>query len=175
MASAETEYLGGKSIGGLMPSTLAGLLAGEAAINATLPSAEAELAGTLSAQASLEVSTPAAIIDLATEIAASASISPPAVSVNASFMADAVAELQAEVGALQAALSLIVQLLIPFGTAGIHAYLVEGGIGAMGSALQLRLAGGVPGGSGGEQLGTGIFLVAADNGAAATLRQLFAT
>lgn len=157
-----------------MPTTLAGLLSAEAAIGATLPSAQAELAGTLNAQAGLEVSTPAATIELAGEIAAAAAVSPPAVSVNATIMADAVAELQIEVGKLEAALAVLARLLLPYGSFGIHAYAVEGDIGSHGTAIQGQLGDGAPGGSGPAQLGTGVYLVAVDNGAIAALRALFA-
>ncbi len=173
------EYLGGGSVGGHMPTALQGFAAGTAAINATLPGASARLSGTLAATAAVGISPPSftAVIEAANNliIAAQAGISGPSVQVDVAAMGAAAAALAVEVGALEAALSLLAGLSVLYGTAGVHAYLVDGEIGSHGSALQGALSNGVPGGSGSAQLGTGFYLVAADNGAISALRAIFAT
>jgi hypothetical protein len=171
------EYLGGGSIGSKIPIALSATAAASAAITASLGPAQARLAGAVQAAAAVTVSPPslAAIASLAAAAAASiqAALTAPTVGVSATVAADLVIELGLIVAALEAQLDVILQLEAILGTAGVHAYLVEGETGQMGNDLQSQLAGGAPGGSGPEQLGTGVYLFANDNGAIAALRTVF--
>ena len=172
-------YLGGKTVGGCIPSVTAGLDSAQAGITASLGAATARLDGTIAAKANVGISPPSfsatAEAGIALTASANAGISGPAVQVDVAAIGAAEAEIAAEVGALNAAASLLAQLLVTLGSAGIHLYLLEGAIGEMDSDLGSELNAGVPGGGGGAQLGAAFVLVAADNGAISAMKSVFAS
>lgn len=163
-------YLGGKSIGVFMPTTLEALAAADAAVALPAADLQAQIAGAAAASASVAVTPPS--FDLAAAIEGALQL--PGVAVDASAMANVAAQLNVSLATLQAALDLIAALQIPFATFGVHGWFVEGEIGSMPGALAGQIGNGMPGGSGPNQLGFGVFLLAGDNGAVAALKALFA-
>jgi hypothetical protein len=163
-------YLGGGSVGAFMPTTIAALAGAEAAVALPIADVQAKISGAIAASASIAIQPPS--LDLAAALQAAASL--PGVSVDVSAMTTLATSLGVELGALQAALELVLALKLPFATAGIHAYELQGQVGQMGSDLGGQLSAGVPGGSGPSQLGTAVVLVAADNGAIQAIQALFA-
>ena len=153
-----------------MPTSVAALAAATAAIQFPLLDIEAKIAGALAASASIAIQPPS--LELAAAIEGALQL--PGVVVDITAMASLAAALNVELGALQAALSLVLALQLGMGTVGIHAYKLQGEIGGMGGALGGQLAGGMPDGSGPSQLGTAVVLLAGDNGAIQALEALFA-
>jgi hypothetical protein len=173
------EYVGGFTVGGAIPLAAVAVGAANATILATLPDAQARLAGAVQAGIAVSGSPPslAAIATLGAAAAASiqAMMVAPSVGVSAAAVGEIILELGAVVAALEVQANLIAELQGILSTAGVHMYITEGEIGAMGTDLQSVLAGGIPGGSGPSQLGSGFFIVAADNGTIAILRSVLAS
>jgi len=172
------EYVGGFTVGGAVPLAALAVGSANATILAVLPDAQSRLAGAIQAGVSVSGLPPslAAIATLGAAAAASiqAMMVAPTVGVSAAAVGSLIAELGAVVAALQVQASLIAELQGILSTAGVHMWLTEGEVGGMGADLQSALGNGIPGGSGPSQLGTGFFIVAADNGTIAVLRQVFA-
>lgn len=167
----EIEYLGGGSIGVLMPTTLQALAAADAAIAVPTADLEAQIAGAVAAGASITVTPPS--FDLAAAIEGALQL--PGVSIDVTMMASVAAQLNIELGVLEAALSLIAALRLPFTTAGVHAWKLEGAIGGMAGALGSQINGGMPGGSGPQQEGFAIVLLAGSPVSIQALKTLFPT
>jgi hypothetical protein len=153
-----------------MPSTLSALAGAEAGFEVPISDIETQIAGTAAASASVAIQPPS--LDLAAALQAAATI--PGVTVSVEGLATLGISLGNDLLALEAALGLVIAVTGPFSSVGVHAWAIEDEIGNMGPALSGVLAGGIPGGSGPAQQGLAVVLVAADNGAIAALRALFA-
>jgi hypothetical protein len=146
--------IGELSLSAALPGGAAACAAGQTGINLALPDIQARLAalasftpspGNLPALIALAESIIAAI-----EAAIAAGIIPPSLSAQIAIIAALVADLEAAVLAVNMQLSIVVNLLGLLASAGIFAYAYDGRTDGLGPALTTELAGGLPGGSGGD-------------------------
>lgn len=167
--ATEVTYLGGAGVGAFMPTSLAALAAAEAAITIPIIDIQGKIAGAAAASASIAIQPPS--LDLVAAIEGALQL--PGIAVDVSAMASLAASLNVDLGTLSAALALVLAVKAGLGTAGVHAYAVNGEVGGMAGALGTALASGLPG-EGPTDVGVGIFIVAgADPAAVAAIRLLF--
>lgn len=132
-------YLGELTLGGVVPGAAMLSAAGTAGINAALPDLQSRLAGLLAFKPT-PVSFTAQIATLKDMIAGieatiAVGLPAPGVSTQLAAIAELVAALQSQVGALNAQLSVIANLQAALGAAGIHAYAYEGAAGSLAAEL----------------------------------------
>lgn len=136
-------YLGSLTIGVVIPLFLTLELAIVAAFGPLLAELSAKLAGYLALGIKIGIKPPSlfANIDLAAKIAASLSAAlavgfvPPSIDFAATAILSLVAELKIKIGLLNAAFNLALQLGTLNATAGVHAFVYEGPISGLSSAM----------------------------------------
>jgi hypothetical protein len=141
---SEVIYLGSKSVGGCMPSTLTAV----GALEAQLPSLQAQVAGLIALQARLNLTPPSigasldAALELVAALQAAIAIGVSGPDFQLAAVLELLAKLQIELGSITAALAISVSL----GASGVHLYAYTGEAAQLGSAFQSELASGFPGG-----------------------------
>lgn len=169
--------LGVRSLGGVLPV----LATAEAAIVASVAPAMAELnaklAGLLAVQAALLApplpsvtiaGAALALVSLQATLAVPQPTSPQLVAALA-----VIAQVRAQLGALEAQLSVAAELGALGNAGGIAAYAYAGTIDALGPAVTAELGGGIPGGAGADQ-GNALVLVTTTPGTWISMRAAFA-
>lgn len=136
-------YLGSLTIGAVIPLFVTVELAITAAFGPLLAELNAKLAGYLALAIKIGIKPPSlfASIDLAANIAASlnaalaAGFTPPSIDFSVTAIGLLVAELQIKLGLLNAAFNLALQLGSLNAAAGVHAFVYEGPISGLPSAM----------------------------------------
>lgn len=147
-------YVGSLSVGGSIPGASAAITAGLSGITAVLP-------GLIEQLATLAAFTPAPInfaaqlalaesMVVSVNAAITAGLPVPDISAQIAVILATIAALTAQVAGLQANLAVITDLAAPLAASGLHAYAYDGATDLLGPALTSELAGGVPGGAGGD-------------------------
>jgi hypothetical protein len=150
------------SVGTFMPTTIEALGAAEAGFAGPIADIEAQIVGAAAASASVVVTPPS--FDLAAAIEGALQL--PGVSVDVTMMAQVLAGLNVSLGALVAALELVLAVQGDMG-ARVRFIATEGAVTEMAGDIEGVLAGDV------GQSGIAVMLVAEDGGASAALRRLF--
>lgn len=165
-------YQGSLSLGQVVPMALTAQATLDASLNAVLPDLKARIAGLLE----LSVRPPPALADLIaaardTIAALQALVADPLPDVSA--IAQALADLQASLGQIEAGLAFSLQLGGMLSTPGIYYYAYAGQAGALGGELSATLSAGLPGGGGPNEQVAGVILLARDGGAISALQSFF--
>lgn len=166
-------YLGGKSIGSLMPLAVSAQAQLTTSLALPMLDLQARLAGAIEVSARVALTPPTFAASLQTalqliaNLQAQIALGLPDVAIDVSGTLLVIAELQAQVTALQVALDFAASLSASFGTGGIHAYLLDGTAGEL-------VPGGVPGGTGGSERAYGLALVTTNSTTWSAMRTAFA-
>lgn len=172
--------MGQLTLGDSVPVALSASAELAASVNLMLPEVNAKIAGLVALQASLTLTPPSlagnlqVALDLVASLQASLSLGLPGLDFQLTAVAALLAELNVFLGALLAKLDLALSLQATLGTPGIFAYQYIGPVGTAGNELQVRLAGGLPGGSPADTC-YGWFFIATDAGAINAAKGVFAT
>ena len=164
--------IGEFSLGGVVP--LAGVIQGRlsAAVGLVLPELESKLDGVLRAQAALILNPPslsaqlAAAESIVTQLTALLNLGIPGASVDLVTLAALVAELQLQIGGIQAHATFATDFGVLLGTPGVYLVRHTGPVGDV-------MPGGLPGGIGPLQPVEGIAILATDAGAWTAIQALF--
>jgi hypothetical protein len=151
------------AIGSFMPTTVAALAGAEAAFAGPIVDIEAKLVGAAAASATIAIQPPS--LDLVAAIEGALQV--PGASVSIESMLTLGSSLEADLGALQLALQLVLAVKGDF-AASVQFLAVEGAVADMAGDLAPALAGDA--GTG----GVAVMLVAKESGAVAALKTLFA-
>jgi hypothetical protein len=146
---SEVIYLGSKTIGSCIPSSLSMI----AALEIQLPKIQAQIAGLIALQAQLNLTPPSigvslnAAIELVAALQAAITIGVPGAEFQLSAVLELLVQIQLELGSITAALALSAS----FGAGGVHLYAYDGEAAQLGGAFQSELATGFPGGQPDDQ------------------------
>lgn len=169
--------VGTLSLGVVLPMVQDAKAQLDGAVGVSLPGVQAQVAGALRLQAQIAIHPPdyASVLAAAEQLLDSVKnllaqgLSPPVIDIGAQLAA-----LQLQLTGLQANAAFSVVLGGLLGTPGIHLYRWDGPIGSLAGEVGAQMGSGLPGGGGPNQLTSGVMLLAADNGAAAAIVQMFA-
>ena len=140
------EYKGSVTVGGLMPGALSAALAGQAGIQANLPSLQAELSGLLS----LQITPPSlqADIDVAlgivTSLQANLALGLEAPSASIAVAAQ-IGILTGLIASIEAQLTIVVEFIGILAQAGVHVYRYSGDVSSMATELGASISTNPPG------------------------------
>lgn len=167
-------YAGSITLGDAIPMAQASTVQLDASVGALLPDVQARVDGLLA----LSISPPPSLADLiasaqALLAALQSLLATPIPDVTAT--ASALADLQATLGSLTAALAFSADFGGLLAQAGIHYFVYAGAAGDVGSELSGVLSAGLPGGAGPSEQCAGAILLASDGGAIAALQTVLRT
>lgn len=169
-------FVGGLSIGGAIPMLALTNVNLSASVAVSLPDLNARLVGLLNVSAALTISPPdlTATINaaIATVVSLQAAISGPTVTLQISAIASVTAQLQLEVGALEAFVDFSVNLdgLL---SSSVAAYTYSGIVSQAGPEIEAVLAANPPGAASNQSFG--VLLIGTTPAAIAALGEIFAT
>lgn len=166
-------YAGSLTLGQCCPLAVSASVALGSAAGTAMPDIQARLAGLLTLSVQPPPSIPQLIAGLQQTLFALQGmlVVPPLPDLPA--FGAAIAELQAAMLPLKAALALQGSLTSVLGSPGIRFYSYAGEAGDLGPELAGTLSGGLPGGGGPNETVAGVILLANDAGAISALRKLF--
>lgn len=150
------------SLGAFMPTTIEALGAAEAGFAVPIIDIEAKLVGAAAASASIEIQPPS--LELAAAI--EGSLQEPGVAIDVSAMLGVEGALNADLGALNLALSLVLAVQGSLG-ASVQFLATEGPVSEMGQDINSILSGDA------AADGIAVVLIAKESGSVAALRTLF--
>lgn len=166
-------YLGGLSVGQIVPLALTAKANLDGALSVTLPEIQAKLDGALLAKVRLTASPPSLAASLSTaqslvaNLQAAIAAGLPNASLSITGLLAIIAELEATLGSMQARAAFSASFGVALGGAGVHLYRFEG------AANQL-----VPGGVAGypvDAAAKALVLVTLDSGAWSAVQTMFKT
>lgn len=125
-------YVGGLTIGEVVPIALTAQGAIDASVGLALPELQAKLSGLLAIQANVSLQLPtiagsiSALLSLAAALQAALSVGAPSVAIDVSGIAKIAAQIAVDIGSLQAQLDIAVDLGLKLGGGSVHAYHATG-------------------------------------------------
>lgn len=132
-------YLGSLTVGAAIPLLLAAQLQLSLSLGPIMAELTAKLAAALKLSVSLAIKPPSIAVSLQLALALVAQLqagfTPPSINFGVSAVLQLIAELQLKIGLLQVALSLALQLEGLMGAAGVHAFVYEGPISGLPTAM----------------------------------------
>jgi hypothetical protein len=145
-------YLGSETLSATIPLLASAAASIGLAVGTSMPQVSASIAGIIAAEAQIALNPPtlAANISVANQLVVSIQaaidlgLELPSLSVQLGIMAAVVADLTIQLGILQAQVDLAANILSVLATGGVHLYVYDGVVSALGSSCPTSLPGGAP-------------------------------
>lgn len=154
------KYEGSYSLGGIMPQALTVVGGLDAALAVSLPDLTAKVDGLLQLQASLTLNPPSiqgrldVALALVESLKAAIALGLPTIDLNLTLVSALLADLQADLGSLQASAALSASISLSLGAVGVHAFSHRGGANTIIPQIASVLGDSLPGGAPSDTVGT---------------------